>query len=285
MKRTLKKIKQGDRKFGNQIKYWLMTIGCITVSIIIALAVNYLYKTPVTDLWKENWAVGDALNYIATMIGAICTFILSVVAYKQNEKLQDMENFSYIANNSCMVLIKKLAIDTQYSTFTDFDYSQILAEDDNQDKILSGYKVEVKLKKASKDMFAIPSLIRVEKCTLLICNEDGTLESSLWLNNIREGYTRVAIFEEIMVFNCDLLVKHIEREKFIKAIHKADGRLTIEMEFDIVTDKYVSTRCKSRAYCNCSENKEKIIWECEEPMVFFYGHELRRKEDIVVLEK
>lgn len=282
MRKIFKKFAKSSRKSNNKIKYCLMTIGCLAVTIVIALTVNYLYKTSVADLLQEDWSVGDALNYVATMIGAICTFILSIVAYKQNEKLQDMENSSYIANNSCMVLIEELTIETMCKIFTDYDYSQILIEEDNEEKLPSGYKVKVKLKKASKDMFAIPSLIRVEKCTLLIANEDGILESDLWLKNIRDGYTRVAIFEEGIVFNCDLLVEKTKQEKFINAIQKTGSRLTIEIEFDIVTDKYVSTRCKSRAYCNCSDNKEKIIWECKEPMVFFYGHELRR-EDIVVL--
>lgn len=282
MRKIFKKFSK-RRKSDHKIKYWLMTICCLAISLIIALVVNYLYKTSVTNLLQENWSVGDALNYIATMIGAICTFVLSMVAYKQNEKLQDMENFSYIANNSCMVLIEELTVETMCKIFTDYDYSQILIEEENEEKLPSGYKVKVKLKKASKDMFAIPSLIRVEKCTLLIANEDGALESALWLKNIRDGYTRAAIFEEGIVFNCDLLVENKKREKFIDAIQKSSSRLTVEIEFDIITDKYVSTKCKSRAYCDCSDNKEKIIWECKDPMVFFYGHELRRKEDIVVL--
>jgi hypothetical protein len=44
------------------------------------------------------------------MVGAISTFILSLVAYKQNEKLQRIEDNNYIASNSCMVLIDKIHI-------------------------------------------------------------------------------------------------------------------------------------------------------------------------------
>lgn len=62
---------------------------------MIAFVVNVLFKIKTNGLLSAEWSAGDALNYVASMFGAISTFVLSIVAYKQNEKLQKLEDNNY----------------------------------------------------------------------------------------------------------------------------------------------------------------------------------------------
>lgn len=59
--------------------------------------------------------------------------------------------------------------------------------------------------------------------------------------------------------------------------------MTIEIEFNIVTDKYVMTKCKCRAYCDYQNNNGVVTWKSRKQMVFFYGHELKNRNEIQVL--
>ena len=110
-----------------------------------------------------------------------------------------------------------------------------------------------------------------------------SLESNLWLENIREGYTRTAIYESDIAFNCTLLVAKIKQNIFEESIKTQNDKLTIEIEFNIITDKYVMTKCKCRAYCEYLNNDGKVIWKSKNPMVFFYGHKLLDMNQVTVL--
>ncbi len=264
-------------------KYVLLSLCAVCVTVLIAFVVNILFKIKTDSLLSAEWSAGDALNYVAAMIGAISTFILSLIAYKQNEKLQQMEDNNYIATNSCMILIKQIQIKPQANIPVNYELhtEQILQEKDNEDNCPSGYSVEVRFKKISESLQATPSLIHVSRCTLFVGSE--SLESDLWLESVRKGYTRTAIFESDIAFNCTLLVAKNKQEKFESAIKVQNNKLTIEIEFNIITDKYVMTRCKCRAHCEYQNSNGLIIWKSKEPMVFFYGHELGGKNQIKVL--
>ena len=128
------------------------------------------------------------------------------------------------------------------------------------------------------------SLLLDSDCTLFVGNsKKNTLESALWLKNVREGYTRAAILESGIAFNCNLLVSKRNQERFENDMKAENNRLTIETQFEIITDKNVMTKCKCRAYCNYQNNNGVITWKSDKPMVFFYGHELKKNDEISVL--
>lgn len=267
-------------------KYFLISFCAICGAIAMAFIVNVLFKIKTESIFSAEWSAGDALNYVGAMAGSISTFVLSLVAYWQNEKLKEMENNNYIATNSCMVLIEEVKIKPKASMPVNYELhtEQILQETDNKDICPSGYSVEINLKKISESMQATPSLIYVSECTLFVGNnQKNTLESSLWLKNVRAGYTRAAILESGIAFNCMLLVSKSNQEKFESDIKAEKNSLTIEVQFNILTDKNVMTKCKCRAYCNYQNSSGVITWKSEKPMVFFYGHELKKNDEISVL--
>ena len=267
-------------------KYLLISFCAICGVIAIALVVNVLFKIKTEGIFSAEWSAGDALNYVGAMAGSISTFVLSLVAFWQNEKLKEMENNSYIAANSCMVLIDEVQI--KLNAFMPVNYElhseQILQESGNKDEYPSGYRVEIKLKKISESVQATPSLIYVSDCMLFVGNHQAnTLESTLCLRNVRIGYTRAAILESGIALSCTLLVSRNTQEKFENNIKVENNRLTIEIQFNIITDKNVMTKCKCRACCSSQNSSGSIVWKSEKPMVFFYGHELKGSDEISVL--
>lgn len=270
----------------NKSKYILIGLCSFCGAMVIAFIINMLFKIKSEGIFSAEWSAGDALNYMGTMVGAISTFVLGIIAYKQNEKLQHMEDNNYIAANSCMVLIDNLKIRPKANIPVNYEWhtEQILKETENEDEYPSGYLIEVKLKKIDASVQATPSLIYVSKCTLFVENDNNdSLESNIWSVNVREGYTRVAVLESGIAFNCKLLISHDKQEKFENAIKASKNSLAIEIQFNIITDKYVMTKCKCRTGCDCQNCGGKIIWKSKNPMVFFYGHELKNRKEIHVL--
>lgn len=266
-------------------KYILVSCCFICGALIVAFVVNILFKIHTESIFSAEWKAGDALSYVGTMIGALSTFALGLVAYKQNEKLQDMEDHNYIATNSCMVLIDEIQIKPKADIPINFELhtEQILMESDNKDEFPSGYTIEVKLKKIDASVQATPSLIYVSQCTMFVGDgESNTLESDIWADNVRDGYTRMAIRESGIAFNCKLLVSRNKQKKFENDIQREKNKLTAEIKFYVITDKYVMTKCKCRAYCYYQNNGGKVIWKSRDPMVFFYGHELKNRNEIQV---
>lgn len=267
-------------------KYILISFCFFSGALIIAFVVNVLFKFKTDIAFSAEWSAGDALLYAGSMVGAVSTFMLSLVAYKQNEKLQKLEDNNYIAANSCMVLIEEIQIEPRAAIPVNYELhtEQILKEIENTDEYPIGYSMDVKLKKIDVSVPATPSLIYVSKCTLFVGNkEKNTLESNIWSENVRDGYTRVAILESGIAFNCKLLVSRDNQKKFEEDIKAENNRLTVEFEFNIITDKYVMTKCKCRAYCDYQNSSGVITWHSEKPMVFFYGHKMKSRDEIQVL--
>ena len=91
-----------------------MGIFTIIIAIILSFGLNVLFKVHTDGIFSAEWGAGDALNYAASMFGAAGTIILGYVAYKQNDRLQEMEDNNYIANYSSMVLMNNIYIIGKY---------------------------------------------------------------------------------------------------------------------------------------------------------------------------
>lgn len=258
--------------------------GICVVFTVVAFILNCLFKIKSNGIFAAEWSAGDALNYIATISGAVSTFILGLIAYKQNEKLQRMEEYNYIANNSSMVLLKKVEIVTKPNIPVDYVIhgEQILDEYDNTDGIKSGYSCELELEKMGD---AIPSMVYIEKANFLICDkEKNKLEEIIWVENVRKGFSRLCIQgNNKIAMNLTFLVDSKKHRDFAEKIQINGNCLIAEIIFLLVTDCYVGTRCKCRAYCDYQNSNGKVEWRCNEPQVFFYGHEMVDAKQILIL--
>ena len=88
-----------------------MSVVIIFIAILVAFVLNLLFKIHTNGLFAAEWNAGDALNYVASIFGALGTIVLGCVAYKQNDKLQELENNNYIANYSTLILVEEISIE------------------------------------------------------------------------------------------------------------------------------------------------------------------------------
>lgn len=94
-----------------------IVIIAVAISLGLAFVINLLFKIHSVGLLSAEWNAGDALNYVAAIASFIGTVVLGYVAYSQNEmlmrqnnKLQDLEENSYIVNNNSMIIIEEIRI-------------------------------------------------------------------------------------------------------------------------------------------------------------------------------
>ena len=125
------------------IRIVVVTGATILIAIILAFVLNVLFKAHTDGIFSAEWGAGDALNYAASIFGAVGTIILGYVAYKQNDRLQEMENNNYIANYSSMILMDSIYIKQQADIPVNWDIhsEQIIKDSDwNEKTPYLGYK-------------------------------------------------------------------------------------------------------------------------------------------------
>ena len=88
---------------------WLI-LGVILLFVLIPIAINFLFErqAPV-DILVAKWSAADALSYTAGALAFLGTMFLGWISWSQNNQLQRIEINSFIAQNSCMVLLKSLS--------------------------------------------------------------------------------------------------------------------------------------------------------------------------------
>lgn len=261
----------------------IISSSLILGAVIVSVIVNFLFKIDGGSFLEAEWDAGDALNYVAAIAGAISTFVLGVVAYKQNDKLQYMEENNFIAANSSMLVIDEIKIKPKISIpcYYKIHSEQILIDKENHEKSPSGYSCSLKCSKIGE---AVPAMIHIIDGMLIGGDSnERSMDCCIFMENVfMDKYSRVAIGKDNVQFGFTLIVRKDEQEKFKQAIQKKNNELCLEFNFDIVTDKYVVTKCKCRSYFTYSSYNNDVTWTCKEPMVFFKGHDIIEKSTIKI---
>lgn len=261
----------------------IISSGLIIGAIILSIIVNLLFKVDGGSFFKAEWDAGDALNYVAAIAGAISTFVLGVVAYKQNDKLQHMEENNFIAANSSMLVIDEIKIKPKISIPCNYEIhsEQILIDKKNSEEIPSGYSCSLKCSKIGE---AVPAMIHIVDGMLIGGDsKERLMDCCIFMDNVfTDKYSRVAIGKENIQFGFTLIVRKDELEKFKQVIKKKNNELCLEFNFDIVTDKYVVTKCKCRSTFTYASYGNDVTWTCKEPQVFFKGHDVIDKSTIKI---
>ena len=255
----------------------------IASAVILALVLNLLFKIHSESIFSAEWEAGDALNYVASIFGALGTIILGYVAYKQNDRLQEMEKNNYIANYSSMILMESIYIKSKAEVPLNWDihFEQIIEDSDCNDNIpYVGYKFTFKAKSIGN---SIPVLIHIKKCNI-ICN-DKSKKSNVCLfgNQYSDSYSRIAINQnEEIKFGMTYVINAQKREVFENVLRQSTYNVILEIVFDIITDKGVVTQCKCISDCFGKNSAGQIIWQDTDPKVFFYGHAMEKLNDLKI---
>ncbi len=258
---------------------------CIVVgSTLLAFILNLLFKIHTNGIFMAEWNAGDALNYVASILGAASTFVLGYVAYMQNDKLQKMEYNNYIANYSSMLLIKNIKVANKATIPVNWNIhaEQIIVDVDASDeKEFVGYTFTFK---ASKLGDALPAMIHIVECNIFCGDKFGKINKShLFGKNYANIYSRVAMHQDGNIqFGMTYVVDRQKKETFENAIKQISYDVIIEIVFDVITNKNVVTKCKCRSYCHGQNYAGEINWEDKDPMVFFYGHDLLFEEKLKI---
>ena len=262
----------------NKVKVAIVAGLCLLGAVAAAFIINLLFKCSSQGILSAEWSPGDALAYVGAVLGSVSTFVLGYIAYKQNDKLQQMEENNYIANNSGMLLVDNISIKPEASIPVNYNLhsEQILREHGNEDDYSIGYKLTITGSRLSEP---IPAMIHVDSCMIIVGPEDHPY--TLSANNISDAYSRTATNKEFTRFSMTVLLARKNRNAFEEAV-KTNGKMSVEFEFKIVTDKYVSTMCKCRSYCSYENNSGNISWHSDDPMVFFYGNEILDRSSIQI---
>jgi hypothetical protein len=266
----------------NKKKVIVIGGGTIIVAILLAFVLNSLFKIHSDGVFAAEWGAGDALNYIASIFGAVGSIVLGYVAYKQNDRLQELENNNYIANYSSMLIMNKIDIEQKPNIPVNWEIhsEQIVVDGDIEDEYV-GYKFTFT---ACSIGTAIPTRVHIKECNIFCGARDEEVANSyLFGKNYSDVYSRVAIHKDnIIKFGMTYVVNAKKRKNFEEAIRQNSYSVTVEVLFDIITDKNVITKCKCRSYC-CGQNcANKITWEGKDPMVFFYGHDIANEDNIKI---
>lgn len=254
---------------------WIGTV-VILIATILAFGLNMLFKVHTDGIFSAEWEAGDALNYVASIFGAVGTIILGYVAYKQNDRLQEMENNNYIANYSSMVLMNNIYIrqDADIPVNWKIHSEQIIKDCDWDEKTpYLGYKFTFNAKSMGN---GIPALIHIKDCNIFCSDESNkNMSSHLFGENYSNVYSRIAIHQDGNIkFGMTYVIDAKKRAEFENAIKQSVYSVVVEIVFDIITDKSVVTQCKCISYCDGKNCANQITWEDKDPKVFFYGHNI-----------
>lgn len=259
-------------------KKQLIWIGIVVILIatLLAFGLNVLFKVHIDGFFSAEWEAGDALNYVASIFGAVGTIILGYVAYKQNDRLQEMENNNYIANYSSMVLMNNIYIkqDADIPVNWEIHSEQIIKDCDWDEKTpYLGYKFTFNAKSMGN---GIPALIHIKDCNIFCSDESNkSMSSHLFGKNYSNLYSRIAIHQnENIKFGMTYVIDAKKRVEFEDVIKQSAYSVVVEIVFDIVTDKSVVTQCKCISHCDGKNCANQITWEDKDPKVFFYGHNI-----------
>ena len=267
-------------------KKQLIWIGIVTIliAILLAFGLNVLFKVHTDGIFSAEWEAGDALNYVASIFGAVGTIILGYVAYKQNDRLQEMENNNYIANYSSMILMDTIYIKQQADIPVNWDiHSEQIIKDKawNENVSYVGYKFTFNGTSIGN---SIPVLIHIKNCNIF-CSDDSNknMSSHLFGKNYSNVYSRIAIHQDGKIkFGLTYVIDAKKRGEFEDAIKQSAYKVIIEIVFDIVTDKGVVTQCKCISNCDGKKCANLIIWEDKDPKVFFYGHNIANINELKI---
>lgn len=245
----------------------LMAILCFAA---IPLVVNLLFQgTAPCETLQAKWSAGDVLGYAAGSLTFIGTMFLGWISWKQNYDLQIRQDESYIANNSCMVLIEKVVFhDLQRRVVNLPEHSEALLCDDINAIRKNRYST-IECDITLKHIKNYPVVVRARRGLIQIGNDMVALEK------VDDFYTRLAIQNGESQFQLTIFLSSGNITKIKEAIQKGDYTIRINLVVELISNERVGTQLKlrSRLYKENADGTEiNYQSQAESSKVFWYGN-------------
>lgn len=240
------KTPKKSKKIINRIKHYriaLILISSIIAIICVPFFINELYK--VGEGYLTVWSGNDVLAYAGTIISAIGTIVLGIIAWKQNARLLKLEESSFVAANSATSLLVEAKLSGIKSVVghLGFHEEQIVYSSDilNAEGPLGEYRtMELTCKFMPLDDLQHIALVNVKSVRLVATLYDK--ERSLFeLLNTENNYTRVAISKKYDSFTIVIVMTETEKQEFVSTIDHRNSTIEVSLELSMVTNKFAKT--------------------------------------------
>lgn len=254
-----------------------IVVAIVICFVIIPFIVNWLFKqsAPIPIL-KAEWEAGEVLGYVSGILSFVGTMFLGWVSWRQNQDLQKSQDDSFIAENSCAVLLDKATFEIGQKTACNYELhpetivkSEALPENVYEWK---SFECELTLQHTKN----IPVVVRVLSASIFVANQ------FLEFTKYDDYFTRVAVFKDHSKFNLTLLVPAKEKQLVGGYISEGKYPITLEVKFEIVSDRYVSTTLKCRCVLKCCSNEieSKYSSSGDTSMSFWHGNRILKESEI-----
>jgi hypothetical protein len=266
-------------------KRWWIWIISITV-VVFPFIINEAYK--LNSGYGTLWNAADALSYFGSFLGAAGTIILGIVAWQQNKRLLRIEENSFIASNACIGFVNQVTINDIKQKACNFELhdEQIVSTIKKIDsfKDYSSYSIQISMQIKENSV----ALVKINE-VLLVASKAENQISPLSFYSIDDKYSRTAIYQEGTMFNVTMIVTQEEKNEFIRTIAEIGSQLFMEIDFTLLTDKYVSShlKCRSTLLCNSYSEKEGVYNDFQidnniKPICFWYGNDILERSLIKI---
>lgn len=277
----MKNEKKNKRK--NIYVIWLI-VCLILVSILIPIAINESYKKG--GGYITVWDGKDVLSFYGSLIGAVGTIVLGVVAWRQNIRLLKIEENAFVSENTCSAIVSNVTVKkiNQNAFNLNLHDEQIVS---TKEAILTNYCSSIEFEFRLKMLNNVPVLVHISD--LLVFSSVGN-EKNCKMNILRAkerecDYSRVAVGEKYCGFNCTICLTKDEKDKLLESILGKNSEMLMEIYFTLMSDKMIASNYKCRIKLKCDKKRDNlnvnfIIDDKYQPICFWYGNEVIDKEDI-----
>lgn len=209
-----------------------MAVATVICFVIIPLVVNWLFKqsAPLSIL-KAEWEASDALGYVCGMLSFIGTTFLGWVSWKQNQNLLEKQDDTFIAENSCTVLLGNVNFKIgQKNACSLHIHPEAIACSNNLTENVydcRSFECEITLQHIRN----IPILVRVLDASILVGNQNAEF------TKYDDCFTSIAVFKDYSKFNLTLLMPSKEKQVIGNLINEGKYPIILEVKFEIVSDR------------------------------------------------
>lgn len=266
--------------------------GVVSLAIVVGpIIINECYKR--NEGYITVWGGSDMLAYFGAIIGAIGTISLGLIAWQQNGRILKLEENVFLAANAGFAVLTEVDIINIKSgeVLLDRNCDQILLSQDaskhNNQTEMESVEITCKFEPFSNQHHV--ALVRVDEILLVAEDKKSHLHSVVAAGNSDKGFTQTAISKDFDRFRITLNMTKGEKSDLFRAIGCTKSALMFDINLSIMTQHYVETTLRCRAFLESSEydigencySRFKTT-EKEPPMCFWRGASVLRDKNVEI---
>lgn len=256
---------------GNRQNIVILFASSMLCFLVIPLLINFLFTRPaICKIFAVKWEASDALGYVGGALTFVGTVFLGWISWKQNQELQKRQDETFIAENSCSVLLDNIEVrNMAYKAVNLNIHPETIAIADFPDQQTSDYgslECDITLYYEKNR----PVIVRVREAFIQIGNYTATF------HKYDDFFTRVAGGADVSRFKLSLIMPSSEKNEIKAKIDAHFRQIMLDITMEVVSERYVSTllKCRSTLTYHESCGQIKYVSNKEHMMCFWYGNSI-----------